>query len=125
RALDLTAGTYRFQVQVDDGVRVWLGERLLIDEWTGGPGTHAIDVRVPGGRQPIRLEYVERGGTATVRFSWERIDTSTSNRTWRGEYFNNLGLTGTPTLVRQDRAIDFDWGTGSPDPSITADNFSA
>ncbi len=124
RALDLTAGTYRFQVQADDGVRLWLGERLLIDEWTSGPGTHTVEVRLPGGRQPLRLEYFELGGAAIAKLTWERIDGSTTNRTWRGEYFNNFGLTGTPTLVRQDRAIDFDWGTGSPDPAINSDNFS-
>lgn len=124
RALDLTAGTYRFQVQADDGVRLWVSERLLIDEWTSGPGTHTAEIRLPGGRVPIRLEYFELGGAASLKLAWERIDGAATNRTWRGEYFNNLGLTGTPALVRQDRAIDFDWGAGSPDPAINSDNFA-
>jgi PKD repeat protein len=43
---------------------------------------------------------------------------------WRGEYYNNPDLAGAPVLVRNDVAIDFNWGAGSPDPSLPADNFS-
>jgi hypothetical protein len=43
---------------------------------------------------------------------------------WRGEYFDNRKLEGSPALVRDDGAIDFDWGSGSPDPALPADNFS-
>jgi murein DD-endopeptidase MepM/ murein hydrolase activator NlpD len=44
---------------------------------------------------------------------------------WQGEYWNNRDLSGEPDLVRDDWRIDFDWGRGSPDPSIDPDNFSA
>src|SRR5205814_3698361 len=30
---------------------------------------------------------------------------------------------GAATLVRTDPTVDFDWGNGSPDPSISADHF--
>ncbi|MCL4180955.1 MAG: Ig-like domain-containing protein [Verrucomicrobia bacterium] len=40
-----------------------------------------------------------------------------------GEYFNNADFTS-PVLTRTDPQINFDWGTGSPDPSIGADTFS-
>jgi hypothetical protein len=40
-----------------------------------------------------------------------------------GNYFNNMDLTS-PVLSREDATIDFDWGAGSPDPSIGADTFS-
>lgn len=48
---------------------------------------------------------------------------------WKGEYFNNMTLTGQPSLVRDDGAefLNFDWGGGSPGEScgIAADRFSA
>ena len=44
--------------------------------------------------------------------------------TWHAEYFANATLAGTPILTREDAAIDFDWGSGSPDPSISTDQFS-
>ncbi len=44
---------------------------------------------------------------------------------WRGEYWVNPTLSGPPVLCRNDSSLDFDWGSGSPDPSVPADNFSA
>jgi hypothetical protein len=43
---------------------------------------------------------------------------------WRGEYFNNPHLNGAPVLVRNDVAINFDWGVGSPGSGVPADDFS-
>ena len=43
---------------------------------------------------------------------------------WVGEYFSNPDLSGAPALVRNDPAISFDWGLGSPASEIPADNFS-
>jgi hypothetical protein len=45
--------------------------------------------------------------------------------TWRGEYYSNSWLGGDPVLVRDDAAVSFNWGNGSPAASIPADNFSA
>jgi LysM repeat protein len=43
---------------------------------------------------------------------------------WKGEYFNNQELAGAPSIVRNDRAIAFNWGWGWPNPKISADHFS-
>jgi hypothetical protein len=40
-----------------------------------------------------------------------------------GEYFGGLALSG-QKLTRIDPTLDFSWGTGSPDPRVTIDNFS-
>lgn len=49
--------------------------------------------------------------------------------TWQAMYWNNTTLSGPPVLVRQEGPfegnLDYYWGTGSPDPSIHPDNFSA
>ena len=44
---------------------------------------------------------------------------------WKGEYWVNSSLYGTPVLCRNDASLDFDWRYNSPDPSILPDNFSA
>jgi uncharacterized repeat protein (TIGR01451 family) len=41
-----------------------------------------------------------------------------------GEYFNNMDLTG-PGVTRIDPTVSFYWYTGSPDPAIDYDTFSA
>jgi len=43
---------------------------------------------------------------------------------WKGEYFNNRNLSGTPVLVRNDPVINFNWKAGSPASGIPVDNFS-
>ena len=42
----------------------------------------------------------------------------------KGEYFDNEGINGQPTLVRTDRQIDFHWGAGSYSDSGPVDHFS-
>lgn len=44
-----------------------------------------------------------------------------------GAYYSNQlrTFTNPPTLVRTDATVNFDWGTGSPDPSISVDHFTA
>src|SRR5262249_55400581 len=39
-------------------------------------------------------------------------------------YYDNIDFTG-PTVSRTDPTVNFDWGTGSPSPSIGPDTFSA
>jgi beta-glucosidase len=41
-----------------------------------------------------------------------------------GEYFNNIELSGTPSLSRVDREINFGWTLYSPDPKINYDFYS-
>jgi len=43
-----------------------------------------------------------------------------------GAYYSNQfqTFTNSPTLERIDATVDFDWGSGSPDPSISADDFT-
>jgi hypothetical protein len=43
---------------------------------------------------------------------------------WQGEYYNNVNLEGEPVVVRNDPAIDFNWGTGPPAPGVGPDDFS-
>jgi hypothetical protein len=54
---------------------------------------------------------------------WASVGTATDGA-WQGQYFDNVSLSGTPVLVRADPELDFDWGTGSPDSAVPADDFS-
>jgi LysM repeat protein len=43
---------------------------------------------------------------------------------WFGEYFDARWPNARPVYTRNDLAIDFDWGTGSPNAAVPIDNFS-
>jgi hypothetical protein len=48
-----------------------------------------------------------------------------SDPSWWVSYWNNTTLSGSPVLERSEPNLDHDWGTGSPDPGVHADGFSA
>jgi uncharacterized delta-60 repeat protein len=61
---------------------------------------------------------------ALARITESGGGTGTGNGTGlRGEYFNNMDFTA-PAFTRTDSTINFNWGTGSPDPRIQPDTFS-
>jgi hypothetical protein len=41
-----------------------------------------------------------------------------------GTYYNTIDLSGSPSVARVDPSVDVNFGTGSPDPALGADNFS-
>jgi len=126
RDLTLNAGRYRFATTTDDGVRLWVNGRLIIDQWRDSAGqTYTAEIDLPGGSVPIKMEYYENAGGALARLTWTQLSAA-GGGPWRGEYFNNTTLSGSPVLVRDEPQVNFNWGTGSPAPGIVAsDNFSA
>lgn len=64
-------------------------------------------------------------GTVSDQRAYWTVSSTISSLVWQGQYWNNTSLSGDPVLVRQDNAINFQWGTGSPGANVPADNFSA
>ncbi|MFN8379109.1 MAG: SH3 domain-containing protein [Anaerolineae bacterium] len=45
---------------------------------------------------------------------------------WTAQYYNNATLSGSPIYTETlPNGINFNWGTGSPNPAVPVDNFSA
>jgi hypothetical protein len=77
RNLNLSAGSYRFSMTVDDGGRLWVNGHLLIDAWKDqAPRTYTGDIYLPGGGVPVKMEFYENSGGATAQLSWARTDGS-------------------------------------------------
>ena len=123
RYLDLAAGTYRFTATSDDGIRVYVDNSLVIDQWHDHPSrTYTADVSLVAGHHLVVVEYYENAGAAVAKLSWTPVSVGTDE--WRGEYFDNRSLVDSPVLTRGDRNIDFDWGYGTPASNIPSDSFS-
>jgi uncharacterized protein YraI len=124
RTTKFDGATYRFYALVDDGVRLWVDDRLLIDAWQDGPARQlSADRALVQGKHTVRVEYYEREGNAQIHVWWEKITPTFAE--WKGEYWSNRDLKGNPALVRNDKKIDFDWKGGSAAAGLPADNFSA
>ncbi len=121
--IDVTAGVYRFTATADDGVRVYVDGNLIINQWSDHPAqTFTADITLTAGHHLVVMEYYENGGYAVAKLDWQPKPADIVN--WRGEYFSNRTLAGSPTLVRDDANINFNWGNGSPAAGMPADNFS-
>jgi hypothetical protein len=146
RQVNFAPGYYRFNVRSDDGARVWLDKSLIMDYW--GPQDYQWNYAggfYLDGVHTLKVEYFERTGNARIRFWWDSDGTvgvpvvptpapiptpvpgtsvvPSAFGPWTGEYFNNRNLTGSPTVVRTDAPLNFDWGWGAPAPELNRDNF--
>ncbi|MBK8921802.1 MAG: hypothetical protein IPM81_09855 [Saprospirales bacterium] len=65
---DIAPGRYAIELTSDDGVRLYLDGRRLIDHWdVHEPAVDEIEVTL-GGRHNIRIEHFEAGGFGTLDF---------------------------------------------------------
>ena len=119
-----TARLYTFRLRSDDGARLWVDDRLVLDRWVARSATDdEASLQLTAGSHQIRLEYFEETGLAELRLSWEKASDVAS--TWTAQYFSNRWLIGYPAVTRTESTLDFNWGTGSPASGIPADDFSA
>lgn len=70
--------TYTFYTSADDGIRLWVNDTQLINDWTDhgvqeNSGTIALQA---GQLYPVTLEFYENGGGAAVWFSWSSASQS-------------------------------------------------
>jgi len=85
RTLVLQPGRYQFTVTVDDGVRLWVNDQAVIDQWAvhqAQPFT--ATVTLPGGATPVRMEYFEDTNTAVARLAWTSVVSPTQATTTGG-----------------------------------------
>jgi hypothetical protein len=73
RLTPLYSETYTFHLTADDGVRLWINGRMLIDDWSAGPvRTRSATIGLTSGQAvSIQLEYTDWSGGASVMLEWE------------------------------------------------------
>ena len=121
-----TAGNYRVQVRADDGVRVYIDNTLLINEWHAATGqTYQAAFNVdPGVTRLLTVEFFEQTGIAYIDFNLSRLD-DVINGEWTAQFYDNTMLSGTPVLTTTVASPTNNWGSGSPAPEVPVNNFSA
>lgn len=125
RTLTFTGGTWRFRVLADDGVRLYVDDVLVLNDWVDGGGPEkTVEVALIAGAHNLNVELYESAGDALIRVLWESVATP-SYPDWKGEYWTNTTLNGTAALTRNDANLDFNWGAGAAAVGLPADNFSA
>jgi hypothetical protein len=125
-------GEYTFTTVSDDGVRLWIDDRLVVENWTDhGSTADSGRVKLSAGEPvTLRLDFYQGRGGAEARLRWTLPDGVTevvpSDRLsvagdgapgLKAEYFEGPVPEGEPALVRTEATVDFEWEVGeSPLP---------
>jgi hypothetical protein len=122
--------TYTFTTTSDDGVRLWVDDRKIVDNWTNhaakdDSGTIALEA---GKRVKVVMEYYQAELAAVAKLSWSspslKKQIVPKARLWlpdgsanglQAEYFEDKELK-TARLTRTDGQVNFDWSNRSPFP---------
>jgi subtilisin family serine protease/uncharacterized protein YbcV (DUF1398 family) len=135
----LKAGDYILRTKVDDGIRVYIDGKLVLDRW-GKLGEEAVKVTLTDNVSSkkgdedvhwVEVEYREDVFTGYVNVSLLPFELEITNQ-WIAEYYPNMTLSGIPYVVggnngsKKISSVHFNWGTtGTPHPSIPTDRFGA
>ena len=76
RQLNLSPGTYRFTTSTDDGVRLWVNDHLLIDQWREQAIVSYSGTIYVSGQTSVVMAYYEQAGLAVARLTWSKVSGS-------------------------------------------------
>lgn len=83
RSIYLSAGTYGFTVGSDDGIRLWIDDTLVIDQWGDDSYRRRSSRNIFGasGWHRLRIDYYENSGDARASFRYDNApcDESSDN----------------------------------------------
>jgi PA14 domain len=132
--------------RTDDGVRVWLNDKLAIDSWSQNGEVELLSSiqAMAGIPIKVKIDYREQSNMAKIKLEWESVNFARqvipssqlipANKMsmpapsfgtgLTGNYYNNVSLVGKPTLIRRDTQVNFDWKYSPPMSGMPADKFS-
>jgi outer membrane protein OmpA-like peptidoglycan-associated protein len=80
-----TTGRYVLHISVDDGIRLWLNDHLLLDDWHGHPLSYyqvEVDLKV-GAPYALRVDYCQYSFSTQARLAWLAPPAPAPASTWR------------------------------------------
>ena len=74
-AANFSAGTYRAKTTYDDGVRIYIDDKLIVDHWSfNHPTTNEVQFKVTDGQHTLRVEYFQINGGFTLSVEAEPVE---------------------------------------------------
>ncbi|MCX5658485.1 MAG: PA14 domain-containing protein [Planctomycetota bacterium] len=65
-------GAYRLNVHVDDGIRLWIDRKILMDSWKSGDNSQAITVDFDGAPHSFVVEFCVYGRPNHISLHWTK-----------------------------------------------------
>lgn len=137
KIVPLYTETYTFTTYSDDGVKLWINGKSVIDSWINQDGsiprTGTIDLEA-GKQYDLQLDYFDNTGGAKVELYWQSVSQAyqavpssqllLGDEGLRADYFDDWSLTAADWQFTRNEAVNFDWGYGSPATSMGPETFS-
>ena len=105
-------GIYTFVTRSDDGVRLWINGKLLINNWRdhGAAYDQSIPVSLTGGQKySIQLEYYENNGGAVMQLFWKYPNQAEQIVPQQRLYLAPITLQPAPTVTSRSMISDLNW----------------
>ncbi len=116
RTVEFAADTYRFFAEVDDGVRIYVDGKLILDDWQeGAVRTVSAATNISAGEHIIIVEYFENVAAAQIRVWWE-VDVPTATPSATPLPTATATATATPTVTPTSTATVTSTPTPTPTP---------
>lgn len=115
--------TYTFYTDSDDGVRLWINNQQVVNNWTDhsfkeDSGTIALSA---GQKYDIKMEFYENGGQAVAKLLWSS-QSQAKEIISQSQLFTTSGPpVPTPTSTPTPTATNTPTPTPTPTPSSTGD----
>ena len=98
--------------------------QVLLGNYNGQPSRATTALAGIRERVSPRTKVLYAQGTALTESSGVPVPPS-ALRDLKAEFFANRKLEGAPVVMRDEEAVNFDWGMNNPAPNVPADDFSA
>lgn len=94
-----STATWQFETRADDGLRLWVDGRLVLDAWQGSTGaTQRVLVALAEGMHRVELAYHEDSGAAQLALNWSIYQglpaCTPPTQAWCAEYFEDRAFGG-------------------------------
>ena len=73
RTVAFTAGGYEFTLIHDDGARIWVDGRLVLNKWDLCCQIDSVRLELDKGEHLLVVEFFDHYGAATARLSWRKL----------------------------------------------------
>ncbi len=134
-AMRLPAGKYMLQNIADDGVKIYVDDKLVIDRWGKGNSLEnklLLTINDVGNEKDaskkdvhwIRVEYLEKTGKSKLNFKIKPINDLVTSSDWLGISYPTNNLSGDGSVF-QTNSIHYNWGKNPGFANVGKDGFSA
>ena len=129
-------GRYEFHTVSDDGVRLWVNGKALVNNWTDHAPTEDVGAIYLRANQDydVVLEYYQGAGGAEIQLRWlppggtlQTIPASALMPGFTGlwaEYYNSTTLDGSPVVTQLDPLVDLEPVADAPAAGVTAGSYT-